>query len=176
MAEIAGVDVDRAFTAVLAVGSAFAALAGVLVLPLIGASNGMDLTVTVLVFIVVIVGGVGTLSSVVLGIAKVAGILAEIKRGQTATDLALTIERDERRKVAAEAKAEVASAAAGVAQTVAFEVSQKIINGDAVQAARAYRVGFWRGARPFVDTSTMRSTSLRPSVPLARPMQSAVPQ
>ena len=83
--------------------------------------------------IVVIVGAVGTLSGVVLGIAKVAGILAEIKRGQTATDLALTIERDERRKVAAEAKAEVASAAAGVAQTVAFEVSQKIINGDAAQ-------------------------------------------
>ena len=89
--------------------------------------------------IVVIVGAVGTLSGVVLGIAKVAGILAEIKRGQTATDLALTIERDERRKVAAEAKAEVASAAAGVAQTVAFEVSQKIINGDAAQAANRGR-------------------------------------
>ncbi len=50
-----------AFTAVLAVGSAFAALAGVLVLPMVGASNGMDLTVTVLVFIVVIVGGLGSL-------------------------------------------------------------------------------------------------------------------
>jgi branched-chain amino acid transport system permease protein len=61
MAEIAGVDVDRAFTAVLAVGSGFAALAGVLVLPMVGASNGMDLTVTVLVFIVVITGGLGSL-------------------------------------------------------------------------------------------------------------------
>jgi branched-chain amino acid transport system permease protein len=61
MAEIAGVDVDRVFTAVLAVGSGFAALAGVLVLPMVGASNGMDLTVTVLVFIVVITGGLGSL-------------------------------------------------------------------------------------------------------------------
>ena len=74
-AEIAGVDVDRAFTAVLAVGSAFAALAGVLVLPLVGASNGMDLTVTVLVFIVVIVGGLGSLPGTALASLGVGVIL-----------------------------------------------------------------------------------------------------
>ena len=75
MAEIAGVDVDAAFTAVLAVGSAFAALAGVLVLPMVGASNGMDLTVTVLVFIVVIVGGLpGTaLASLLVGVILTLG-------------------------------------------------------------------------------------------------------
>ncbi len=75
MAEIAGVDVDTAFTAVLAVGSAFATLAGVLVLPMIGASNGMDLTVTVLVFIVVIVGGLGSLSGTALASLLVGVIL-----------------------------------------------------------------------------------------------------
>ena len=74
-AEIAGVDVDLAFTAVLAVGSAFAALAGVLVLPLVGASNGMDLTVTVLVFIVVIVGGLGSLPDTALASLLVGVIL-----------------------------------------------------------------------------------------------------
>ena len=75
MAEIAGVDVDRAFTAVLAVGSGFAALAGVLVLPMIGASNGMDLTVTVLVFIVVIVGGLGSLPGTALASLLVGVVL-----------------------------------------------------------------------------------------------------
>lgn len=75
MAEIAGVDVDRVFTAVLAVGSACAALAGVLVLPMIGASNGMDLTVTVLVFIVVIVGGLGSLAGTALASLLVGVIL-----------------------------------------------------------------------------------------------------
>jgi len=75
MAEIAGVDVDRAFTAVLAVGSAYAALAGVLVLPMIGASNGMDLTITVLVFIVVIVGGLGSLTGTALASLLVGVIL-----------------------------------------------------------------------------------------------------
>ena len=75
MAEIAGVDVDRAFTAVLAVGSAFAALAGVLVLPMVGASNGMDLTVTVLVFIVVIVGGLGSLTGAALASLLVGVVL-----------------------------------------------------------------------------------------------------
>jgi branched-chain amino acid transport system permease protein len=65
-AEIAGVDVDLAFTAMFAFGSALAALAGVLALPLVGASNGMDLPVTVLVFIIAIVGGLGSLPGTVL--------------------------------------------------------------------------------------------------------------
>jgi branched-chain amino acid transport system permease protein len=75
MAEIAGIDVDRAFTAVLAVGSAFAAFAGVLELPMIGASNGMDLTVTVLVFIIVIVGGLGSLAGAAIASLLVGVIL-----------------------------------------------------------------------------------------------------
>ncbi len=74
-AEIAGVDVDRAFTVVFAIGSALAAFAGVLVLPMIGASNGMDLTVTVLVFIVVIVGGLGSLPGTALASLLVGVIL-----------------------------------------------------------------------------------------------------
>ncbi len=65
-AEIAGVDVDRAFTAMFAFGSGLAALAGALALPLVGASNGMDLPVTVLVFIIAIVGGLGSLPGTVL--------------------------------------------------------------------------------------------------------------
>ena len=65
-AEVSGIDVDRCFTAMFALGSALAALAGVLALPLIGASNGMDLSVTVLVFIIAIVGGLGSLPGTVL--------------------------------------------------------------------------------------------------------------
>jgi branched-chain amino acid transport system permease protein len=65
-AEIAGIDVNNMFTCVFGIGSAFAALAGVLVLPIVGASSGMDLQITVLVFIIVIVGGLGSLSGTVL--------------------------------------------------------------------------------------------------------------
>jgi branched-chain amino acid transport system permease protein len=75
MAEIAGVDVDFAFTAVLAVGSAFAALAGVLVLPMIGASNGMDLSVTTMNTSTVIVGGLGSLPGTALASLLVGVIL-----------------------------------------------------------------------------------------------------
>ena len=74
-AEIAGIDTSRAFTAVFALGSALAAFAGVLVLPPIGASNGMDLTITVLVFIIVITGGLGSLPGTALASLLIGVIL-----------------------------------------------------------------------------------------------------
>ena len=74
MAEVAGIDVDLCFTAMFALGSGLAALAGVLALPLIGASNGMDLSVTVLVFIIAIVGGLGSLPGTVL-VSLIVGVV-----------------------------------------------------------------------------------------------------
>ena len=74
-AEIAGIDTGTAFTTVFALGSALAALAGVLVVPLIGASNGMDLTITVLVFIIVITGGLGSLPGTALASLLIGTIL-----------------------------------------------------------------------------------------------------
>lgn len=65
-AEIAGIDVDFAFTCVFVAGSALAALAGALVLPMVGASSGMNVQITVLVFIIVIVGGLGSLTGTFL--------------------------------------------------------------------------------------------------------------
>lgn len=75
VAEIAGIDVDRAFTSMFALGSGLAGLAGVFALPMIGASAGMDLTVTVLVFIIAIVGGLGSLLGTILASLLVGVIL-----------------------------------------------------------------------------------------------------
>jgi branched-chain amino acid transport system permease protein len=70
MAEIAAIDVNAAFTVAFALGSGLCALAGALALPLIGASNGMDLPVTALVFIIAIVGGLGSLpGTIVMSVA-----------------------------------------------------------------------------------------------------------
>ena len=65
-AEIAGVDVERIFSWVFAMGSALAALSGVLVVPFVGASSGMAQPITVLVFIIVIAGGLGSILGTII--------------------------------------------------------------------------------------------------------------
>ena len=69
-AEIAralGIDVSLLFTLVFAVGAFLAALGGVLGGPIIGASPGADFDVMLLAFVVVIVGGLGSLRGALIG-------------------------------------------------------------------------------------------------------------
>ncbi len=69
-AEIAralGIDVSLLFTLVFAVGAFLAALGGVLGGPIIGASPGADFDVMLLAFVVVIVGGLGSLRGALVG-------------------------------------------------------------------------------------------------------------
>lgn len=62
-----GTNTDRLRTATFAIGSALAGIAGALVLPLYSASPGMGASVIITVFIVVVVGGLGSFRGAVVG-------------------------------------------------------------------------------------------------------------
>ena len=76
-AEIAralGIDVSLLFTLVFALGAFLAAAGGVMGGPIIGASPGADFDVMLLAFVVVIVGGLGSLKGALVG-GLVVGLL-----------------------------------------------------------------------------------------------------
>jgi branched-subunit amino acid ABC-type transport system permease component len=62
-----GVDIDRLFATTFAVGAALAAVAGVVAAPVFGVFPGMDVDALIYSLIVVVVGGLGTLSGAVVG-------------------------------------------------------------------------------------------------------------
>src|SRR5256885_1272736 len=66
-----GVDIDRLFASTFAVGAALAALAGVVAAPVFGVFPGMDVDALIYSLIVVVVGGLGTLSGALAGGALV---------------------------------------------------------------------------------------------------------
>jgi branched-subunit amino acid ABC-type transport system permease component len=62
-----GVDIDRLFAVTFAVGAALAAVAGVVAAPVFGVFPGMDVDALIYSLIVVVVGGLGTLSGAAVG-------------------------------------------------------------------------------------------------------------
>ncbi len=62
-----GVDTERLFALTFAAGAALAGLAGVVGTPILGLQPGIDETALILSLIVVVVGGLGTLSGAILG-------------------------------------------------------------------------------------------------------------
>jgi branched-chain amino acid transport system permease protein len=66
-----GVDIDRLFATTFAVGAALAGLAGVIAAPVFGIFPGMDIDALISSLIVVVVGGLGTLSGALAGAALV---------------------------------------------------------------------------------------------------------
>ena len=62
-----GVDTERLFALTFAAGAALAGLAGVVGTPVLGLHPGTDDTVLIRSLIVVVVGGLGTLSGAILG-------------------------------------------------------------------------------------------------------------
>jgi branched-chain amino acid transport system permease protein len=66
-----GVDIDRLFATTFAVGAALAGLAGVIAAPVFGIFPGMDVDALIYSLIVVVVGGLGTLSGALAGAALV---------------------------------------------------------------------------------------------------------
>jgi branched-subunit amino acid ABC-type transport system permease component len=66
-----GVDTDRLFTITFAVGAGLAGLAGVIAAPVFGLQPGMDVDALIYSLIVVVVGGLGSLSGAVAGSAVV---------------------------------------------------------------------------------------------------------
>lgn len=75
-----GVDQGRLFTGVFVFGSWLAGLGGALAAPVVAISPGMDTTVIVEAFVVVVVGGMGSfsgalLAAVLIGVLKAIGIM-----------------------------------------------------------------------------------------------------
>jgi len=66
-----GVDTDRLFTLTFATGAGLAGLAGVVAAPVFGLQPGMDVDALIYSLIVVVVGGLGSLSGAVAGSAVV---------------------------------------------------------------------------------------------------------
>ena len=66
-AETLGIDIARVFAGVFAIGAYLAGLAGVIAAPVFGVYTGMDVNVIILVLIVVVIGGLGSLAGAILG-------------------------------------------------------------------------------------------------------------
>jgi branched-chain amino acid transport system permease protein len=67
MVSLLGINVDRVFMATFALGAALAGLAGVLIAPLRGVEPFMSAEALGIAFVVVVVGGLGTLSGALVG-------------------------------------------------------------------------------------------------------------
>ncbi|HZR02249.1 MAG TPA: branched-chain amino acid ABC transporter permease, partial [Burkholderiales bacterium] len=67
MALAMGVDVNRLFTAVFGVGAALSALAGAMLGPLLAVEVGMGEGILILAFVVIVVGGIGSIRGALVG-------------------------------------------------------------------------------------------------------------
>jgi branched-chain amino acid transport system permease protein len=67
MAEVMGVDTRRLFTLVFAIGAALAGVAGALLGPLLAVQVGMGENILILAFVVITIGGIGSVRGALLG-------------------------------------------------------------------------------------------------------------
>ena len=74
IARATGIDVSKLSTAVFALGAALAALGGIIGGPLLGVYPGADFEILLLAFVVVIIGGLGSLKGALFG-GLVVGLL-----------------------------------------------------------------------------------------------------
>jgi branched-chain amino acid transport system permease protein len=67
MAEVMGVDTRTLFTLVFAVGAALSAVAGALLGPLLAVQVGMGENILILAFVVITIGGIGSIRGALIG-------------------------------------------------------------------------------------------------------------
>jgi branched-chain amino acid transport system permease protein len=79
MAQVMGVNVKRLFTAVFGVGAALCALAGGMLGPLLAVEVGMGESILILAFVVIVIGGIGSIRGAFAG-ALVVGIVDTLGR------------------------------------------------------------------------------------------------
>ncbi len=79
MAAAMGVNVSRLFTAVFAVGAALSALAGAMLGPLLAVQVGMGESILILAFVVIVVGGIGSIRGAFVG-AVLVGVVDTVGR------------------------------------------------------------------------------------------------
>ena len=66
-AETLGIDIAKVFALVFGIGTYLAGIAGVVAAPVFSVYPGMDVSIIILVLIVVVVGGLGSLRGVIVG-------------------------------------------------------------------------------------------------------------
>jgi branched-chain amino acid transport system permease protein len=79
MALAMGVDIKRLFTLVFGAGAALCALAGALLGPLLAVQVGMGENILILAFVVIVIGGIGSIRGALLG-ALLVGVVDTIGR------------------------------------------------------------------------------------------------
>jgi branched-chain amino acid transport system permease protein len=79
MVSALGVDIGTMFTAVFAIGAVLAGLAGMLIAPITGASIGMGNDIIITAFVVIIVGGIGSMKGAFVA-ALVIGLIDTLGR------------------------------------------------------------------------------------------------
>ena len=67
MATAMGVDIERLFTAVFGIGAGLCAVAGVLMGPLLAVQVGMGENILILAFVVIVIGGIGSIRGALVG-------------------------------------------------------------------------------------------------------------
>lgn len=73
-----GVNINLLFTLVFALGAALAGLAGILITPVLGAESGMGDQIIILAFVVIVIGGIGSIrgafiAAVIVGVTDAIG-------------------------------------------------------------------------------------------------------
>jgi branched-chain amino acid transport system permease protein len=79
MALALGVNIPRLFTAVFGFGAALCALAGVLLAPLLAVQVGMGESILILAFVVIVIGGIGSIRGALVG-ALLVGLVDTVGR------------------------------------------------------------------------------------------------
>jgi branched-chain amino acid transport system permease protein len=79
MAEVMGVDIRTLFTLVFAIGAALCAVAGALLGPLLAVQVGMGENILILAFVVIVIGGIGSIRGALVG-AVLVGVVDTIGR------------------------------------------------------------------------------------------------
>ncbi len=74
MTEAMGVNVRRLFTAVFGIGAALCAVAGAMLGPLLAVQIGMGENILILAFVVIVIGGIGSIRGALLGALLVGAI------------------------------------------------------------------------------------------------------
>ena len=74
MTEAMGVNVPRLFTAIFALGAALCAVAGALLGPLLAVQVGMGENILILAFVVIVIGGIGSIRGALVGALLVGGV------------------------------------------------------------------------------------------------------
>ncbi|MDJ0949541.1 MAG: branched-chain amino acid ABC transporter permease [Alphaproteobacteria bacterium] len=74
-----GIDVKRLYTLVFGLGALLAGLGGMMMAPILSASSGMGESVLILAFVVIVIGGIGSIRGAFIG-AIIAGVIDTMGR------------------------------------------------------------------------------------------------